>query len=107
MFIIRAKRRDASQPGWAVIKTPLGPLPLAFAAEEDARAYLRATGADGHCEARPRDDLLRSEPGALDGVRQLLLIPSPDVAREMLRNPSKFPYDRYVVGILEPEKGNH
>lgn len=99
MFIICAKRRDAEHPSWVVIKTPLGPLPLAFANEEDARLYLRAKGADVICEVRSRDDLLHNEPGALDGGLHLLLIPSADVARALLRNPSTFPYDRYVVGL--------
>jgi|SRR5947208_14195822 hypothetical protein len=99
MFIIRAKQRDADHPGWVVIKTPLGPLPLAFAAEEDARAYLRATGADFICEAPSCDDLLQREPGALEGVLQLLLIPSLGVTRALLGSPSAFPYDRYVVAM--------
>jgi hypothetical protein len=99
MFLIRAKSRRADQPGWVVMKTPLGALPVAFAAVEDARAYLRATGADSHCEARSHDDLLQSEPGAFEGVSQLLLIPSLDVARALLRDASSFPYDRYVLAI--------
>src|SRR6476661_3366461 len=99
MFIIRANRREADHPGWVVIKTPLGPMPLAFGREEDARVYLRATGADAICQARSRDDLLDSEPGALEGISQLLLIPSFDVTRALLRNPSAFPYDSYVVAM--------
>jgi hypothetical protein len=45
------------------------------------------------------ESLLQSDPRALDGVTHLLLIPSVDVARSLLRDPSAFPYDRYVAAM--------
>ncbi|MDB5319953.1 MAG: hypothetical protein JWN40_1584 [Phycisphaerales bacterium] len=99
MFVIRAKRQNPGDAGWVVMKTPLGLLCVAFAAEEDARAYLAATGASSHCEALSREVLLQRDPQSLDAVTHVLLIPCLEVARSLLRDPSGFPYDRYVVAM--------
>jgi hypothetical protein len=99
MYIIRAKRRKDGDPGWVVMKTPLGPMFVAFTSLDDAQAYLMATGHDSHCEAHPRDELLTTEPNALDGVTRLLLLPFSDAARSLIRDGAAFPYERFIVAI--------
>jgi hypothetical protein len=101
MYIIRAKRRKDADPGWVVMKTPLGAMYIAFTALDDAQAYLMATGHDSHCEARPRDELLTAEPNALAGVTRLLLLPSLEAARSLIRDGAAFPYERFIVAIRD------
>src|SRR4051794_15583756 len=97
MYIIRSKRSSQAEPGWVVMKTPLGPAFVAFIAELDAQAYLTAIGAGAHLEAHSHDSLLNTGPGALDGLAHLLLFPSFDEARKLLRDPASFPFERFII----------
>jgi hypothetical protein len=101
MYIICSKRSDNDKPACVVMKTPLGALPIAFVTEQNARAYVTATGLDAHLDVRSRDSLLNSDPTALDGVTHLLLIPSLDEVRSLLRDAASFPYDRFIVPVTD------
>jgi hypothetical protein len=101
MYIICSKRNENTKPTCVVMKTPHGALPIAFVAEQDARAYVTATGLAAHLEVHSRESLLNSAPAALEGVSHLLLIPSLDEVRSLLRDAASFPYDRFVVAITD------
>jgi len=81
------------------IKTPVGSVHVAFKREEDAREYLSATGLDAHFSAVavPLAELLQRDPAALGALTALLVFPSRRVVRRFRRDPSAFPYERYVV----------
>jgi hypothetical protein len=98
MFIIRSKCRGGAGSDWAKIKTPRGLAHLAFAEDADARAYLRATGADTHLESISREQLLEE----VEIAGQVLLIPSLDLAEALRRDPLTFPYDRYTMAMSRP-----
>ena len=97
MYIIRTKPRDDGRPTPVVMKTPLGPAFVAFTAVEIARGYLAATGYDAHCTVQQLADLLAVEPSTLDAGTRLLLLPSLDAVRTLLRDPASFPYERFIA----------
>ena len=96
MFIIRSKTR----PHLARMKTPLGDPFVGFAEERHGQAYLKAVGLDALMEVVSRDVLLEQDPHAFDTANAVLLLPSLDAVRDLLRDAHSFPYERYVVNAF-------
>ena len=93
MFIVRAK----SPPHVVMMTTPLGAPFVGFVEERHGQVYLKAFGLDALMEVVSRDVLLEQDPHAFDTSNAVLLLPSLDAVRDLLRDANSFPYERYVV----------
>jgi hypothetical protein len=99
MFIIRMKNHSPGRADWVVMKTPIGNLCVAFIDERDAQQYVAATGAEAFCEPVPHETVLRRDSNALEGIKTMLLLPSLEVVRWLLRDAGTFPYENYLVDV--------
>lgn len=99
MFFIRTKGKATGNDGWVVMKTTIGPLLFGFATQQLAQVYVQATGRADVIEAVSQEDLLATNPKALDGFEQMLLFPSVEVLRSFFEQREAFQFQDYVVSL--------